>query len=442
MDRFWLKHYPAGVPADIDLTQSPWSNLIEESFEKFATARPFCMGKSITYRRDRRAVAALGAWLQCKGLRAGRARRADDAERAAVSGRDRGGAARGLHRRQRQSALHGARTRAPVEGLRRRGDHRAGELRAPRSKCCRRPPSSTWSWQHGRPAGLQGAARQLRGAPREEDGAGVFAAAARSRFNDAIAPGARMTLSKPALDARRHRVPAVHRRHDRRLEGRDAAASQHVANMLQNEAWLQPAYEAAERRAAHHRLRAAAVSHLRADRCCLLGVRSAASNILIPNPRDIAGLRQGAQEIPASTLSRPSTRCSTRCSTTRTSPSSTSRSCVSNGGGMAVQQAVAERWLKPSPAARSSRAMGCRKPRRRRPATRLDIDRIYRHDRPCRCRRPTSRSATTTASDVPLGEPGEICIRGPQVMAGYWNRPDETAKVMTPDGFFQPATSA
>jgi long-chain acyl-CoA synthetase len=38
--------------------------------------------------------------------------------------------------------------------------------------------------------------------------------------------------------------------------------------------------------------------------------------------------------------------------------------------------------------------------------------------------------------DVALGQPGEICIRGPQVMAGYYNRPDETAKVMTPDGFF------
>ena len=40
-------------------------------------------------------------------------------------------------------------------------------------------------------------------------------------------------------------------------------------------------------------------------------------------------------------------------------------------------------------------------------------------------------------NEVPLGQPGEICIRGPQVMAGYWNRPDETAKVMTPDGFFK-----
>ena len=37
----------------------------------------------------------------------------------------------------------------------------------------------------------------------------------------------------------------------------------------------------------------------------------------------------------------------------------------------------------------------------------------------------------------PLGQPGEICIKGPQVMAGYWNRPDETAKVMTADGYFR-----
>jgi long-chain acyl-CoA synthetase len=43
----------------------------------------------------------------------------------------------------------------------------------------------------------------------------------------------------------------------------------------------------------------------------------------------------------------------------------------------------------------------------------------------------------TEGNDLAIGEAGEICIRGPQVMAGYWNRPDETAKVMTPDGFFR-----
>jgi long-chain acyl-CoA synthetase len=40
-------------------------------------------------------------------------------------------------------------------------------------------------------------------------------------------------------------------------------------------------------------------------------------------------------------------------------------------------------------------------------------------------------------NELALGQPGEVCIRGPQVMAGYWNRPDETAKVMTPDGYFK-----
>jgi long-chain acyl-CoA synthetase len=108
---------------------------------------------------------------------------------------------------------------------------------------------------------------------------------------------------------------------------------------------------------------------------------------------------------------------------------------VSNGGGMAVQKATAEKWLRvtgcpvvegyglseTSPVATSNR---------------LDL---------------TSFSGTIglpvpsteiairddDGRDVPLGQPGEICIRGPQVMAGYWNRPDETAKVMTPDGYFK-----
>jgi long-chain acyl-CoA synthetase len=40
-------------------------------------------------------------------------------------------------------------------------------------------------------------------------------------------------------------------------------------------------------------------------------------------------------------------------------------------------------------------------------------------------------------NDVPMGQPGEIAIKGPQVMAGYWQRPDETAKVMTADGYFR-----
>jgi len=108
---------------------------------------------------------------------------------------------------------------------------------------------------------------------------------------------------------------------------------------------------------------------------------------------------------------------------------------ISNGGGMAVQQATAEKWLKitgcpivegyglseTSPVATVNRldltefsgTIGLPLP---------DTEIAIRDD---------------AGNNVPFGTPGEICIRGPQVMAGYWNRPDETANVMTADGFFK-----
>ncbi|MGD6716513.1 AMP-binding protein, partial [Xanthomonas citri pv. citri] len=108
---------------------------------------------------------------------------------------------------------------------------------------------------------------------------------------------------------------------------------------------------------------------------------------------------------------------------------------VANGGGMAVQEAVAKQWLAKT---------GC------------PIIEGYglSETSPSATCNPTDTDAFSgtigmplpstevvirddDGKDVPLGQPGEICIRGPQVMAGYWNRPDETAKVMTPDGFFK-----
>jgi hypothetical protein len=89
-----------------------------------------------------------------------------------------------------------------------------------------------------------------------------------------------------------------------------------------------------------------------------------------------------------------------------------------------------------SPAARSSKATACPKPRRWPPATGWTC-KGFTGTIGLPVPRTEIAIRDDDGKDVPLGESGEICIRGPQVMAGYWQRPDETANVMTADGFFK-----
>ena len=141
--------------------------------------------------RARRDVA--GAWRVSaeQGPAKGRARRADDAERAAISGRDRRRAARRLRGRQRQSALHPARARASAEGFRRRSHHRAGEFcRHRREGDGQDRAQARHRRQHGRSARLQGHDRQSRGAAGQEDGAGLCRSRARSPSTTRSPPAA------------------------------------------------------------------------------------------------------------------------------------------------------------------------------------------------------------------------------------------------------------
>ena len=208
-----------------------------------------------------------------------------------------------------------------------------------------------------------------------------------------------------------------------------------VANLMQCEAWFKPMLQ----KVADQQLTivcALPLYHILAlTICALMGAHFGAMNLLIPNPRDLPGFIKTLSKHRVNMFPAVNTLFNALANDPDFARLDFSGLVVSNGGGMAVQKATAEKWLRvtgcpvvegyglseTSPVATSNR---------------LDL---------------TSFSGTIglpvpsteiairddDGRDVPLGQPGEICIRGPQVMAGYWNRPDETAKVMTPDGYFK-----
>ncbi|WP_315918184.1 long-chain-fatty-acid--CoA ligase [Mesorhizobium sp. SP-1A] len=167
----------------------------------------------------------------------------------------------------------------------------------------------------------------------------------------------------------------------------------------------------------------------------LMGMQQGAMNILIPNPRDIPAFVKELSGKPFHIFPGLNTLFNALLNNEDFRKLDFSTLLLSLGGGMAVQRGVAERWKaltgnhitegyglsETSPVATANK---CSSPDFTGtiglpiPSTEIAI----RDD---------------DGNDMPLGEVGEICIRGPQVMAGYWNRPDETEKVMTKDGYFR-----
>ena len=209
-----------------------------------------------------------------------------------------------------------------------------------------------------------------------------------------------------------------------------------IANVLQSEAWMQPGLKGRDASEQIVVVCALPLYHIFAlTVCCLLGQKSGALVVLITNPRDIGGFIGELRKYKVAMLPAVNTLYNALLHHPEFDSVDWSHLRVANGGGMAVQKAVAEKWFA---------------------KTRCPIVEGYGLSE-------TSPSATCNPTDatsysgtiglplpsteivirdddgepVSLGQPGEICIRGPQVMAGYWNRPDETAGVMYADGFFK-----
>jgi long-chain acyl-CoA synthetase len=438
MERIWLKQYPAGVPADIDLTQyASLVELLEESFKKFSDRRAFiCMDKSISYRELDELSAALGAYLQGKGLAKG-ARVAlmmpnvlqYPVATAAVL---RAGYAvvnvnplytpRELEHQLKDS---GAEAIIVLENF------------APtvQQVLAKTSVKHVIIGSMGDLLGLKGmivnfVVRKVKKMVPPSSIPGAI------KFNDAIAAGRNLKLTKPKLGPDDVAFLQYTGGTTGLSKGATLLHRNILANVLQNDAWLQPALQKPPIVDELFIVCALPLYHVFAlTACYLLGVRAGGVNLLIPNPRDMAGFVKELSKYQVSFFPAVNTLYNGLLHTPGFDKLDFSKLKVSNGGGMAVQKAVAESWLKTTgcPLAEgyglseTSPALTCN------PAT---IDRFTGS-----IGIPIPSTYISIRDDdgkeVPLGEPGEICAKGPQVMAGYWNRPEETANVMTADGYFR-----
>ena len=256
------------------------------------------------------------------------------------------------------------------------------------------------------------------------------------RFNDAIALGRRATFKPVAVGPEDIAVLQYTGGTTGVSKGAVLLHRNLVANILQSDAWYQPALRKVPKGQQIITICALPLYHIFGfNTNMMLGLRMGSCNLLIANPRDIPGMFKDLKRQPFHSLPAVNTLFNAMANHPEFDSVDWSSLVMSVGGGMAVQQATAQLWLQKtgcpicegyglsetSPAATCnpvdtqaySGTIGMPMP---------DTDVVLLDDE---------------GAEVGPGERGEIAIRGPQVMAGYWQRPDETAKVMTADGFFR-----
>ena len=167
----------------------------------------------------------------------------------------------------------------------------------------------------------------------------------------------------------------------------------------------------------------------------IMGMRQGAHNVLIPNPRDIPGFIKELGNWKFHVFPGLNTLFNGLMNNDGFAKLDFSNLLLTLGGGMAVQQPVAERW-KDITGCNISEGYGLSETSPVATANRFDAEKF---SGTIGLPLPSTDIAIRddNGKDLPLEEVGEICIRGPQVMVGYWQRPDETAKVMTKDNFFR-----
>jgi long-chain acyl-CoA synthetase len=209
-----------------------------------------------------------------------------------------------------------------------------------------------------------------------------------------------------------------------------------VANILQSEAWYQPALKKIPAGEQIHTVCALPLYHIFGfNTNMMLNLRMGGCNILIANPRDLPSVFKELANERFHSFPAVNTLFNAMANHADFNTVDWSSLKISVGGGMAVQSATAKLWLEKTGCpivegyglSETSPVAACNAVDSTAYTGTIGL--------------PVSNTELQLLDDdgnaVPQGQPGEIAIRGPQVMAGYWQRPDETAKVMTADGFFR-----
>ena len=438
-ERIWLADYPAGVPSDIDPSQYPsLVALLENSFKQYAgrTAYSF-MGKDISYAETDAQSRALAAYLQSLGLARG--------DRVAIMMPNvpqypatvaailRAGyvivnvnplyTARELEHQMKDS---GAKAIVIIENF-------AATLQ----KCIANTQIKhvVLASMGDRLGGLKGmivnfVVRKVKKL------VPAFSLPGAVRYNDAIAKGQGAPFSAPQIGPDDVAVLQYTGGTTGVAKGAVLLHRNLIANVLQSEAWNEPVMKQIPAGEQSTSVCALPLYHIFAFTVnMMLSLRNGGKVILIPNPRDLPAVLKELSKHTFHSFPAVNTLFNGLANHPDFNTVNWSNLKVSIGGGMAVQSAVAKLWLEKTGCpicegyglSETSPSATCN------PVTSKEFSGTIGLPLPSTY----IKILDDNGHEVPLGQAGEIAIKGPQVMAGYWQRPDETAKVMTADGYFK-----
>ncbi|MFY8117635.1 MAG: long-chain-fatty-acid--CoA ligase [Roseateles sp.] len=439
MEKIWLKNYPAGVPADINAELYPsLVALMEGAFKKYPQQPAYKMlGRSITFAQIDEASRALAAYFQSLGLERG--------DRVAIM----------MPNVMQYPVAVAAVLRAGLVVVNvnplytpRELEHQLKDagakaivilenFAATLQQCIANTPVkhvllASMGEMLGFPKGLivNYVVRKVKKL------VPAFELPGAVRFNDAVARGRGLSYTAPKVGPGDVAVLQYTGGTTGVSKGAVLLHRNLVANTLQAEAWYQPALKKVPQGEQLMSVCALPLYHIFGFTTnMMLSMHVGGCNILIPNPRDLPAVFKELSKHRFHSLPAVNTLFLAMANHPQFNTVDWSGLVISVGGGMAVQQATAKLWLEKT---------GC------------PIVEGYglSETSPVASCNPTDSTAYTGSIGLPMpstelcllddegkevgiGGTGEIAIRGPQVMAGYWQRPDETAKVMTADGYFR-----